>query len=85
MKIAFSTSTPDDIEKQQQALSNIIVLCREESNCNVLIREGIIEKLKNLIVQSIDNEIKVICVRVLCSLTKDSKEKVRFFTIKPLF
>ncbi|CAD5124204.1 DgyrCDS12504 [Dimorphilus gyrociliatus] len=88
LTLAFSTPKSDDLEKQKQALSNLIVLSREDSTGSVLLSSGIVEKLKNLINQSTDDEVKLSCIRVLACLVKDYQKRAdeifKCFTAKLL-
>ncbi|XP_005094603.1 protein unc-45 homolog B isoform X2 [Aplysia californica] len=70
--ITFDAS--GDKEKRLQGMNNLVVLGREEVGANMIIREGGLSKLKAVLSER-QPEIVQAAVRVLATLSKDSKER----------
>ena len=59
-----------------QAANNLTVLSREEGACQIIIQQGGLDKLKDLLFSKEDTAILQAGVRVLGSLTQGSKTRV---------
>ncbi|XP_050666566.1 protein unc-45 homolog B [Leptidea sinapis] len=67
-KIAFEMS--EDSEKREKAMSNLLVLCKENSGANIMMKSGVIQKIQQLLKHEKNTDIYVNAIRVVCHLCK---------------
>lgn len=74
-KIAFELG--EDIEKRDKAMSNLLVLAKEASGAEIMIKNGVVNKIQQLLKVEKHHDIYVNAVRVISQLCKRSVERTK--------
>lgn len=75
MEIAFDLSTT--VEKRETATSNLLVLAKESAGADLLVKEGIFEKINSLLKKETTPSIVVSCIRIVSALCKGNLPRAK--------
>ncbi|CAG4933329.1 unnamed protein product [Colias eurytheme] len=74
-KLAFNIG--EDKEKREKAISNLLVLCKEGDAADMMLKNGIIQKIQQLVKNEKKSEIYVNAIRVVSQLCKRNVERTK--------
>ncbi|KAG6461445.1 hypothetical protein O3G_MSEX012640 [Manduca sexta] len=74
-KLAFSLEA--DTEKREKAMGNLLVLAKENSGAEIMLKNGIVQKIQQLLKVEKNAEIYVNAVRIISQLCKRSIERTK--------
>ncbi|CAH0402816.1 unnamed protein product [Chilo suppressalis] len=74
-KLAFDIS--DDTEKREKAMGNLLVLSKETAGADIMLKNGVVHKIQQLLKIEKNSEIFVNAIRVISQLCKRSIERTR--------
>ncbi|CAG9559298.1 unnamed protein product [Danaus chrysippus] len=72
-KLAFDIS--EDKSKREKAVANLIVLAKESTGADIMMKNGVVHKIQKLLKVEKNQEIYVNCIRVIGQLCKRSVER----------
>lgn len=67
----------EDIEKREKAMGNLVVLAKENSGAEIMIKSGVVHKIQQLLKVEKNLDIYVNAVRVISQLCKKSVERTK--------
>lgn len=74
-KLAFNLQ--EDIEKREKAIGNLVVLAKENAGAEIMLKNGVVHKIQQLLKVEKHPEIYINAVRVISQLCKRSVERTR--------
>lgn len=74
-KLAFNLQ--EDTEKREKAISNLVVLAKENAGAEIMLKNGVVHKIQQLLKVEKHPEIYVNAVRVISQLCKRSVERTK--------
>lgn len=77
MEIAFDPAST--LEKRETSTSNLLVLAQEKAGAELLVKDGIFEKISSLLKKETSPNIVVTCIRIVSALCKGNVLRVRIF------
>lgn len=75
LKLAFTIN--EDTEKRIKAMTNLLVLSKENSGAEIMLKNGIVQKIQQLLKVEKNSEIYVNAVRIIGQLCKRNIERTR--------
>ncbi|BES95237.1 Myosin-Hypothetical protein striated muscle assembly central [Nesidiocoris tenuis] len=74
---SYAFNIKEDKEKREKAVSNLIVLCKEGNGADLLIAEGVVEKIQQLLKFETDQEIILNSIRTISQLCTDNSSRTK--------
>ncbi|KAJ8713039.1 hypothetical protein PYW08_008343 [Mythimna loreyi] len=74
-KLAFNLQ--EDIEKREKAIGNLVVLAKENAGAEIMLKNGVVHKIQQLLKVEKHPEIYINAVRVISQLCKRSVERTK--------
>ncbi|XP_028172945.1 protein unc-45 homolog B [Ostrinia furnacalis] len=74
-KLAFNIG--ENTEKREKAMSNLLVLAKENAGADIMLKNGVVHKIQQLLKVEKNNEIYINAVRTISQLCKRSIERTR--------
>lgn len=74
-KLAFGLG--EDIEKREKAMGNLIVLAKETAGADIMIKNGVVQKIQQLLKVEKNQDIFINAVRVISQLCKRSVKRTK--------
>ncbi|KAJ8711376.1 hypothetical protein PYW07_008618 [Mythimna separata] len=74
-KLAFNLQ--EDIEKREKAICNLVVLAKENAGAEIMLKNGVVHKIQQLLKVEKNPEIYINAVRVISQLCKRSVERTK--------
>lgn len=74
-ELSFNLS--EDIEKREKAMSNLLVLAKESAGADIMLKNGVVQKIKQLLKVEKNEIIYVSAIRCISQLCKRSVERTK--------
>lgn len=74
-KLAFGLG--EDIEKREKAMANLLVLANENSGAEVMLKNGVVQRIQQLLKVEKNSEIYINAIRVIGQICKKNIERTR--------